>query len=431
MSAGLHHWTMTSDALQTAERLVRERLPEARAAWLGGSAATGSMTATSDLDITVLLASTPAPFRESLTVAGQPVELFVHTEESLKFFSEQDRRRRRPTMLRLVGTSIVVVDDSSGVGGRLREEFNRLDRAGPPALTAEELDTARYAVTDLLDDLRAGGPEALSIAATLWCETAELLLGAHARWSGTGKWLLRELRALDADEGTHHAEALLSGLAATSRGDTTVMQAAVTAALAAVGGPLFDGYRRTGGLPSPADVHALVQPRLHGKGVVLRPFTEADVDVVIEAGRDPHIPSITTVTARGDRDDALEYVRAQHSRSATGTGWSYAITDATTDVAVGQIGVRRRDIEHGRASVGYWVAGSHRGRGYAGRALQVLTDWAATLPEVNRLELYIQPFNEPSWRAAESAGYQREGLLHRWQVVDGRPRDMYVYAKTA
>jgi RimJ/RimL family protein N-acetyltransferase len=91
--------------------------------------------------------------------------------------------------------------------------------------------------------------------------------------------------------------------------------------------------------------------------------------------------------------------------------------------------LRRRDIEHGRASVGYWVAASHRRRGYAGRALRVLTDWAATLSDITRLELYVEPFNEPSWRAAESAGYRREGLLHRWQVVAGEPRDMYMYAK--
>lgn len=209
----------------------------------GGSAATGSMTATTDLDITVLLASKPAPFRESLIVGGQPVELFVHTEDSLAFFCAQDLQRRRPTMLRLIGTSIVVID-VDGAATRLQKRFHRLDQQGPPSLTAEEIEAARYVVTDLLDDLRVGGPDALSIAATLWRDTAELLLGAYGRWSGSGKWLLRELAALDADRRTNHADALLFGLAAVGRADTTAMEAAVSLALAAVGGPVFDGYRR-------------------------------------------------------------------------------------------------------------------------------------------------------------------------------------------
>lgn len=421
----LHHRVVTADVVRTAERLVGERFPHARAAWLGGSAATGSMTDTSDLDITVLLRSGSVPFRESLIVAGRPVELFVHTEDSLELFRAQDLRRRRPTMLRLIGSSIVLVD-TDGAGQRLREQFDRLDRQGPPALTPEELDTARYAVTDLLDDLTAGGAEALSIAAALWNGSAQLVLGAHGRWSGTGKWLLRELRAMDAERDTDHAQALLAGLAATVGGDTTRMQAAVEAVLITVGGRLFDGYRRAGTTP---EVRPLNQPRLEADGVVLRTFADSDIDVIIDAGRDPLIPLISTVSADGDRADALKYVRNQHSRAADGTGWSYAITNATTGTAVGQIGLWRNNIEHGRASIGYWVAPSHRRRGYASSALKALTAWAATLPEINRLELYVEPFNEASWRAADSAGYQREGLLHRWQVLAGQPRDMYMYAK--
>lgn len=414
------------DVVGTAERLVRERFPDARAAWLGGSAATDSMTSTSDLDITVLVASEPAPFRESLLVGTQPVELFVHTEDSLRFFCAHDLRRRRPTMLRLIGTSILVID-TDGAGRRLQGEFGRLDREGPPALSADEIEAARYVVTDLLDDLSGGGPEALIIAAALWRETAELLLGANARWSGTGKWLLRELRLLDADRGTKHADALLFGLAAVSRGDITALHDAVLTALAPIGGRLFDGYRR-GGTDS-LDSPALAQPRLEGDSVVLRPFQESDVDVVVEAGRDPLIPLITTVCAHGDRSNALEYIANQHSRSATGSGWSYAIVDQATNRAVGQIGLWRSDIEHGRASVGYWVVASQRRQGYAGRALRVLTSWAATIPEITRIELFVEPSNDSSWRAAESAGYHREGLLQRWQVVGGEPRDMYVYAK--
>lgn len=179
------------------------------------------------------------------------------------------------------------------------------------------------------------------------------------------------------------------------------------------------------GPPAPT----LDQPRLEAEGIALRAFTDADAAVVVEAGRDPLIPLITSVRAGGDLVDALEYIRNQHVRAATGTGWSYAIVDTATDRAVGQIGLWRRDIEHGRASVGYWVGPSHRRRGYAARALTALSNWAATVPEITRLELYVEPSNEPSWRTAESAGYRREGLLQRWQVVANQARDMYMYAK--
>jgi PBP1b-binding outer membrane lipoprotein LpoB len=37
-------------------------------------------------------------------------------------------------------------------------------------------------------------------------------------------------------------------------------------------------------------------------------------------------------------------------------------------------------------------------------ALRVLVDWASTLPEIKRLELYVEPWNEGSWRTAVPHG---------------------------
>ncbi|NGN91132.1 hypothetical protein G5C66_00045 [Nocardioides sp. KC13] len=55
----------------------------------------------SDLDITVLDATATA-HRESLRHLGWPVELFVHTEASIRHFVGRDLANRKPTMARLV-----------------------------------------------------------------------------------------------------------------------------------------------------------------------------------------------------------------------------------------------------------------------------------------------------------------------------------------
>ncbi|MGK2882844.1 MAG: GNAT family N-acetyltransferase [Mycobacterium sp.] len=255
---------MSPDDIAAARQIVRRRFPQARAAWLGGSVAAGTATDTSDLDITVLLDGPPAPFRESMLLDGRPVELFVQTEESLMRFCEKDIQRRRPTTMRLVGASIVLVD-SDGVAVRVQQHLDALDHAGPPAASPEELETARYLVTDYLDDL--GGPrdgEALVIASGLWTATAELLLLANQRWSGSGKWLLRELRSLDAACGTTYAERLVGGFTAAAGGDLKPLRHTAGAILGLCGGRLFDGYLR-GAPDSP-------KPRRHNTtgSVVLR-----------------------------------------------------------------------------------------------------------------------------------------------------------------
>ncbi|MFF0340973.1 nucleotidyltransferase domain-containing protein [Kribbella sp. NPDC004875] len=222
--------------MDLARQLVDELYPDARAAWLGGSVVRGDAGPTSDLDITVLLDGPPAPRRRSLEYGGWPVELFVHTEKSLRYFADKDHDRRQPTMMRLVGESVVLLD-TDGTGARLLYEFRAEVVAGPRPLSADELDLLRYTITNLVDDLAdATGDTRLAIASVLWQDAARLLLTGAGHWSGTGKGLLREVTAYDVAHGTDHAAALMTGLRSTDLVDE------VDRILAPYGGRLFDGF---------------------------------------------------------------------------------------------------------------------------------------------------------------------------------------------
>lgn len=170
-------------------------------------------------------------------------------------------------------------------------------------------------------------------------------------------------------------------------------------------------------------------PTLRGHGVVLRPFRDDDAHVVREASADPHIPSITTVPATPDEEAARAYLRRQHARLGEGVGYSFAVADPADDRAVGQIGLWVRDLPSGRVTVGYWIAPSRRRRGYATAAIACVSDWGLSLSGVARVDLSVEPWNAGSWRAAEAAGFRREGLLRRWQPVAGEPRDMFMYSR--
>ncbi len=232
--------------MPTARRLVEERFPDARAAFLGGSVVLGGATATSDLDITVLRAE-GAVYRESLEYAGWPVELFVHTATSVRHYIAKDLERRRPTMARLVSAGVLLVD-RDGSGAELAAECAATVAAGPGPLPAAERDALRYGLTDLLDDLAGGGRAEVrtAVAVLTWQAAAELRLAAAQRWSGTGKWLVRELAALDADAGTAYAPRLDAGLRAALDGDPGRLVEVADEVLDRCGGRLWAGYRAGG-----------------------------------------------------------------------------------------------------------------------------------------------------------------------------------------
>jgi len=75
------------------------------------------------------------------------------------------------------------------------------------------------------------------------------------------------------------------------------------------------------------------------------------------------------------------------------------------------------------------VSRAARGRGIAGRALKLLTDWGLGELELERIELRIDASNPGSERVADRAGYRREGMLRSVHFKEGRRADVAVWAR--
>lgn len=169
-------------------------------------------------------------------------------------------------------------------------------------------------------------------------------------------------------------------------------------------------------------------PTICTEHVTLRPWRSDDVDAVIDASSDPHIPNITTVPKNATQESAQAFIERQYERAITGAGYSFAV-EANSE-CVGFIGVWLRDFDEGRVTLGYWTRPGARGKGHATAALSAATAWAFETLQPPRLQLYIEPWNAGSWRAAERVGFEREGLLRSWQLVGHERRDMYMYGMT-
>ncbi len=150
--------------------------------------------------------------------------------------------------------------------------------------------------------------------------------------------------------------------------------------------------------------------------------------MLVDLSGDPYLSMIGTLPRNTDRDGALGYIERQHNRLTTGAGYSFCVALAASDEAVGGAALSLASIDQGRATAGYCIAPRHRRRRLASQALQALTAFAWTLPEVQRIELHIEPWNVASERVAQVAGYHREGLLRQHQVIDGTPVDMLLYS---
>jgi RimJ/RimL family protein N-acetyltransferase len=146
-------------------------------------------------------------------------------------------------------------------------------------------------------------------------------------------------------------------------------------------------------------------------------------------GRDPDVQEFTYVPVPWP--EGFERQWLERYDQADGSRAGFAIVDEQTGDFLGMAALVTLDMEGREAEAGYIVAPQARGRGVAGRALTLLSDWALRDLGLERVELRITVENEPSIRVAEKCGFVREGVLRSVHFKQGRRSDVAVYSRLA
>ena len=172
-----------------------------------------------------------------------------------------------------------------------------------------------------------------------------------------------------------------------------------------------------GGLRFPEDV-----PVLSDGVVTLRAHREDDIDRIIEQCTDPVSIAWTVVPVPYGREQAVEWVGTLVPAGWRGGSDLHLAIEYEGRFA-GSAGLRPES--QGSAEIAYGLHPDARGRGVAGRATQLLLDWAFGERGHSVVTWRAPVGNWPSRRVAWAAGFQFGPTIPRMLIQRGERRDAW------
>ncbi|QKW12371.1 GNAT family N-acetyltransferase [Verrucosispora sp. NA02020] len=179
--------------------------------------------------------------------------------------------------------------------------------------------------------------------------------------------------------------------------------------------------------PSPRPLPDLPDGRLTDGVVVLRPLGPDDADDMFRLHSAPEVVASMVPPERPTRDDVDRRCAGAQSQWLVGRSAAVVLRDAASDAFVGGCSLIH-EAPASQAMIGYSLLPEWYGRGYATRAVRLLTRWGFDRVGLARLWAGTLSENLASQRVLQKAGFRREGLLRgRLPASEGTRADSTVY----
>ena len=170
---------------------------------------------------------------------------------------------------------------------------------------------------------------------------------------------------------------------------------------------------------------------LKSERVYLRSLNRHDIIPL----RDAILESVDTVGVWQDwchpeftETDARVWVSNSRQNWSTDSRYELGIYDNDTHELIGALCVYSIDRVANLGNLGYWVKTKHQRKGIAFEAGQMMIRFTFEKLNITRLEIVIDPNNQPSRRIAEKLGAQLECLARNRLIFKDHVKDGLLYS---
>ncbi|MCB9045678.1 MAG: GNAT family N-acetyltransferase [Chitinophagales bacterium] len=107
----------------------------------------------------------------------------------------------------------------------------------------------------------------------------------------------------------------------------------------------------------------------------------------------------------------------------------FTMVDKATGITIGQCGFHKWYTDHAKAEFGYALNNDEvKNKGFMTEAAKAIVAYGFEKMELNRIEAFASPANEPSIRLLKSLGFTYEGLMREHYYKNGLIEDSACYS---
>ncbi|MGC0371873.1 MAG: hypothetical protein DGJ47_000574 [Rickettsiaceae bacterium] len=99
------------------------------------------------------------------------------------------------------------------------------------------------------------------------------------------------------------------------------------------------------------------------------------------------------------------------------------------DELIGTAGFNNISFKNLKAEISYDLSAQYWGRGYMLKAIKSIIDFAQHQLGLVRIQATVTIENDRSIKLLERCGFLKEGLLEKYEIVDGKHKDYFIYSK--
>jgi len=170
---------------------------------------------------------------------------------------------------------------------------------------------------------------------------------------------------------------------------------------------------------------------LHTERLYLRKMNVSDSASLFEIWSDPDVTRFMNITHFTDENQAIEMINLLNDLAQENKALRFSIIVQESNVIIGSCGYNSLDFDNLKAEIGYDIARSHWGKGYATEAISSLLSHAFSALKLNRIEAKVDPDNVNSIKLLQKLNFTYEGTLRAYERAGETFNNLNMYSKLA